>query len=141
MNFLHLLQIEFRPDLPLMLCAIHDFAFPPTLLRSEYRKMTYQYLLDINAKNGLITRPYRVDERPNKALVSPSMTASFVGGVVCRLLTSSEIGHRKRIHIADYLAMRKMKACLPFTNERRICNHREGGGRARRELDIDHLLT
>lgn len=67
------------------------------------------------------------------------MSTSFVGRVMCCLLTSSEIGHRERIHIADDLPMRKMKARLTLTNEGSIRDHRKGGCGSRRELDIDHL--
>ena len=101
--------------------------------------MICQYLTDINAKNCLIAQPHRIDERSNEAKISPSMSATLVGGTMCRSLTSSEIGYRERVHIADDLAVRKMKACLTFANEGSVRNHGEGGCSSRRELDIDHL--
>lgn len=67
------------------------------------------------------------------------MTTTLVGRAICRLLAGSKIGHRERIHIADYLAVREMKACLAFTNKGRIRHHCEGGCSSRRELDVDHL--
>lgn len=67
------------------------------------------------------------------------MTTPLVGRVMCRLLASSEIGHRKRTHITDDLPVREMKARLACTYEGGVRNHRQGGCGTRRKLDIDHL--